>query len=520
MSAPDSPQGIPDSGEKRIGFLQRYRVAFQIVIVVITAGTVSLIRDWRAERNAIVAREKQQTDFRDAVRFAKDVRNNAFFRIEPDDDRDFLAALASSRRILAADLGMKEEELLERFNVALRDAPNMDGGLAAVPHLQFALGDTDAPRPWSRGSFAERRREKSDRAQADPERLILIGDSEFASRNSRSSTATYLAACEKIGSDRSHLWEQAHVRLAISYDRHYRPEKSAEIWREIVAFRIKDTHSRSPGTETAKRWLATMLWESGKPEEAEPLMRQPPVFDGHKSLLARPRSLNDRMLIVSLLEDNGHDDEALRYASKTRDHFHKHRETQPMEFSKLLATIGRIHWRQEHRALAEPYLRNALYILGNQPSPDMNTRADALGSLGGLLAEIGKTEEAAALFARARDIHQNAPGGPHPDLAIDLYRLGDALRAPERQQEAGDLIRQGIEGLKDRKKYDRFYLAEAHWFLARWHQRNGRIEEAKDEARKAIGISTDAEGAEHGRTMKYRKYLDGLAGKDGKEGEK
>ena len=185
MSAPDSPQGIPDSGEKRIGFLQRYRVAFQIVIVVITAGTVSLIRDWRAERNAIVAREKQQTDFRDAVRFAKDVRNNAFFRIEPDDDRDFLAALASSRRILAADLGMKEEELLERFNVALRDAPNMDGGLAAVPHLQFALGDTDAPRPWSRGSLAERRREKSDRADADAERLILIGDSEFDSRNSR-----------------------------------------------------------------------------------------------------------------------------------------------------------------------------------------------------------------------------------------------------------------------------------------------------------------------------------------------
>ncbi len=520
MSAPASPQDTPESGQKRIGFLQRYRGTFQIILVVIAAATVSLVRDWRAGRNAIAAHEKQRADFRDAVRFAKDIRNNAFFGIEPADDRDFTAVLGTATRILAADLGTDAEGLHQRFASALRDAPGMDGGLAAIPHLQFALGDSNAPRPWYRAGFDGRRREKSDRAQADPERLILIGDSEFAANPSVASTATYLAACERIGSDRSDLWEQAHVRLAISYDRHYNWGKSAEIWREIVAYRTNDTHSESRGTMIAKRWLATMLWKSGKPEEAEPLMRQPPVFNKHTSLLVQPRSLNHRLLFVSLLEDNGYEDEALRYAEQTLDKFRKYREDQPVDYSKLLGAIGRINWRQERRPLAEGYLRNALSILEKQTSSDTSDLVYAIGSLGGLLADMGKTEEAAALFARARDIHQNAPGGPHPDLPIDLYRLGDVLRAPERQQEAGDLIRQGIEGLKDRKKYDRFYLAEAHWFLARWHQRNGRIAEARDEAIKAIEISTEAEGADHGRTQKYQKYLDSLTGGDGKGGKK
>ena len=147
MSAPASPQDTPDSGQKPIGFLQRYRGTHQIILVVIAAITVSLFRDWRAGRNAIAAREKQRSDFRDAVRFAKDIRNNAFFFIEPDDDRDFTAVLGTATRILAADLGTDAEGLHQRFASALRDAPAINGGLAAIPHLQFALGDTNAPRP-------------------------------------------------------------------------------------------------------------------------------------------------------------------------------------------------------------------------------------------------------------------------------------------------------------------------------------------------------------------------------------
>ena len=73
--------------------------------------------------------------------------------------------------------------------------------------------------------------------------------------------------------------------------------------------------------------------------------------------------------------------------------------------------------------------------------------------------------------------------------------------------------------LKDRKKYDHFYLAEAHWFLARWHQRNGRIKESKTEALKAIEISTAAEGADHGRTRKYQQYLEALPAGDEKAGK-
>ncbi len=527
MSAPVSPQGIPDSGEKRIGFLHRYRVAFQILLVVITAGTVSLVCDWRAERNAIAAREKQQTDFRDAVRFAKSIRNDAFASFEPDDDPDIIEHLERARRLLAVRFKMDEDKLFQKFAGALRDAVCIDGGLAAVPHLQFALGKYPVIPPQKHPIVSED-------TEAAVEMLILIGDAQYVSENPAGALPAYIEACEKIGERRGDLWEQAHVRLAIVYDRVRHPEKSAKIWREIVAYRIQDTHSENPYTVNAKRWLATMLWEAGQYEEAEPIMRQPPVFDKHKSLLARPRSLNDRVLIVSLLEDNGYEEEALRYAHDALKRFTDRPESKPEDLARLLGIIGRFNWRRacqfrdddrhawanKHFIVARNYLEDALSCLKNQPLPDTSVLAETLGSLGGLLAEMGNTEEAAAHFARARDIHQNAPGGPHPDLAIDLYRLGDVLRAPERQQEAGDLIRQGIEGLKDRKKSDRFYLAEGHWSLARWHQRNGRIEDAKDEARKAIEISTDAEGAEHGRTMKYQKYLDGLADGDSDAGKK
>ena len=433
--------------KKPVGVLRRHLGKFSLILAILTPITVSLVRDWRIGQRAIAAAEKQRADFHDAVRIAKAIRNDAFFLIEPDDDRTFLSGLQSSRRALASILGTDENELLRKFVTALRAVPSMDGGRAAIPHLLFALGDYNGPRPWKAKRYADLRREHSDRAQADPERLILIGDSEYVASPPVPNTDTYLEACKRIGSVRSDLWEQANVRLAISYDRYFRPEKSAEIWRELVAYRTQQTHAESVSTMIAKRWLATMLWESGKYEEAEPLMRQPRVFDKNKSLLARPRSLNARLLIVSLIIDNGHEDEALRYANQTLDHFRKYSETTSERFSELLATIGRIHWRQGRRPLAEPYLRNALSALEKQTSPDTNDLANTLGSLGSLLVEMGKTEEPAALFARARDIHQNAPGGPHRDLPIDLYRLGDVLRAPERQQEAGELIQQGIEGL-------------------------------------------------------------------------
>lgn len=512
MSAPSPEQGCPS-------FLRRHRGKLSLILAILTPIIGSLVRDWRIGQRAIVDAEKKLTDFHEAVRIAKAVRNDAFFRIEPDDDRDFLSSLETSRRLLASSHSKSEEELVQKFTDALHAAPSIDGGLAAIPHLQFALGDHKAPRPWNLRDRAERRREQSDRAEADAEKLILIGDSEFASQSSSASRDTYLAACKKIGNNRSDLWEQAHLRLAISYDRYYSQEKSAEVWGELVAYRTQQTHAESVSTMIAKRWLATMLWESGKYEEAEPLMRQPRVFDKNKSLLARPRSLDSRLLIASLLIDNGYEDEALRYANQTLHHFRKYSETTSERFSELLATIGRIHWRHGRLPLAEGYLRNALSNLEKKTSPDINDLANTLGALGGLLSEMGKTEEPAALFTRARDIHQNAPGGPHRNLPIDLYRLGDVLRAPERQKEAGELIQQGIEGLKDRKKHDLLYLAEAHWSLAQWHQRNGRINEAKTEALKAIEISTAAEGAEHRRTKKYQQYLKALPAEDKKESQ-
>ena len=117
----------------------------------------------------------------------------------------------------------------------------------------------------------------------------------------------------------------------------------------------------------------------------------------------------------------------------------------PSERGERTSTISRNCFKTTNRlAEAEPLMRRALVIDGEELRPDHPDVANNLNNLAQLLQATNRLAEAEPLMRRALAIDEKSYGPDHPDVARDLNDLALLLQATNRLAEAEPLMRRAL----------------------------------------------------------------------------
>jgi serine/threonine-protein kinase len=143
---------------------------------------------------------------------------------------------------------------------------------------------------------------------------------------------------------------------------------------------------------------------------------------------------------------------------------------------------------------------------------DPQAEAYVLQSIGLVLEEAGRFEEAVTTQRRALALREEAHGPEHPDVAISRAALANALMDAGELEEAVEEHRQALALRVKILGPDHPHTAASRSVLGSGLQRLGRYEEAEAQQRRAVEILEAALGPEHPDTIAVRVNLAGALG--------
>ena len=214
--------------------------------------------------------------------------------------------------------------------------------------------------------------------------------------------------------------------------------------------------------------LATLLLDTNRAEEAEPLMRRALEIDEVAFGEQHPTVAIQLNNLATLLHSTNRIEEAeplIRRALEIDEAALGDQHPTVAIRLNNLAMLLRVTNRAEE---AEPLIRRALKIDEAAFGDQHPTVAVRLNNLATLLHNTNRIEEAEPLTRRALKIDEAAFGDQHPTVAIDLNNLGALLLDSNRIEEAEPLLRRALEiflafGVKTGHEHPEFQLANSNY---------------------------------------------------------
>jgi tetratricopeptide (TPR) repeat protein len=424
-----------------------------------------------------------------------------------DANRSRLAAMAATDRA-----AVREPTVALLEAAAARLDPASPGDWPAwrllVPHVNAAI-DLLAP----------------DLDQAVLARLVAVGavGAEALLRGGRLAAAERLAqasvaAAGRLGDDDLAAMT-ARGSLARTLVRRGRCSEAEDVYRDLLADRIRVQGSDDPDTFATRHDLADAIGLQGRYHEAEQLYRR--VLDDDVRVLGAEHryTLSARHNLARMTGRQG------RYAEAEdlcREVLNDQRRVLGEEHPDTLATrhsLARITGMSGRYAEAERMYRRVLdqrrRVLGHDHPDTLSTRH----RLARMIGLQGRYAEAEELCREVLEDRHRLLGEDHPDNLATRHRLARMLGLQGRYADAEPLFQQVLAAR--RRTLGEIHpdtLATGHrlaWLIGR----QGRYAEALDLVSKVLGGRRQTLGDDHPDTLAARETLAWLTGLRGKLGE-
>ena len=286
--------------------------------------------------------------------------------------------------------------------------------------------------------------------EAFAHRLLEMGNGLTLQAFSETRLAFLQDAVESVSDARERILQRLQIATVLLQLARWR--ECEELQRQALA--EAKAHADAKLVARASNDLGNLLWNTGRYDEAEPLMRE--ALEG------------------------------------TEAAFGKHHPTMAVCLSNLALLLQDTNRIEE----AEPMFRKALEIDEAAFGKDHPTSAIRWNNLAMLLKDTNRIEEAEPMFRKALEI-EAAFGRHHPNVAVCLNNLAMLLKDTNRIEEAEPMVREALE--IDEAAFGRHHPNVANRLsnLAALLRDTNRIEEAEPMVREALEIDEAAFGKRH-----------------------
>ena len=260
--------------------------------------------------------------------------------------------------------------------------------------------------------------------------------------------------------------------------------------------------------------LGDLYYKLGHPDRAEPLLRA--AFARRVALLgaAHPDSIRSQINLALFLLDRGRSDEANRLAQDALTKVRQHHPRDNSLLSAALLGVGKIASRQGAYDRAEPLLDQVVKLYSG--GPPSTAFLEALTVLANTEYYLGRVDASESLNQRLLAMDRQLFGEAHPNVAVDLFNLGDIALDRGQYAKAEQLFRKSLQinsawysPRHPKAASDLVMIGQAVDYL-------GRTKEAKNLYAQALDIYTAVYGKEHIRVGQVINYQGALSLKLGK----
>lgn len=199
-----------------------------------------------------------------------------------------------------------------------------------------------------------------------------------------------------------------------------------------------------PEVATRLNNLASSLWRTNRPAEAEPMFRRALAITeaglgpDHPDVANRLNNLAEVLRATNrLAEAEPMYRRALSIDEASLGPDHPEVATDLNNLAGLLLATDRL-------GEAEPMYRRVLTVFEASLGPDHPSVATSLNNLASLLEATNRLTEAEPMYRRALAIHEASLGPDHPHVATSLNNLAGLLRATNRVTEAAPMYRRVV----------------------------------------------------------------------------
>ncbi len=225
-------------------------------------------------------------------------------------------------------------------------------------------------------------------------------------------------------------------------------DSSVAMHRRAVAIRRENFSSDEAALVQSMWFLAEDHIHSGQYDEAEVLLIETLdlVPRGGRHLEKRGQILQS---LANVKRTKGHFEEALRYAEESvAIQRQLDASAEPsLELATRLSDMALLLRQMERYTEGEPHIREAFEIW-DQTGRDHPEKAALLITLGSILRNTGRLEEAEDAFSLALDIETRILGADHPQLALTLSHLAEVARDRGDFDRAIELYRSAIDRIE------------------------------------------------------------------------
>ncbi len=267
-------------------------------------------------------------------------------------------------------------------------------------------------------------------------------------------------------------------------------EQSAEIQR-----RERGPHAIE--TADTERSIGVLLWQLGKPQDAEPVLRAALDSFARDSVAAREERIKALDGLGTALQILGRFSEAEAEYRHSLALAEEEFGTDAAETAERLSNLATVLRVQANYDEAESLLRRALGIERRANGADHPRVAGPLNNLGTVLMDRRAFDQAEAVFREAADIARARLPSPHPRTATTLNNLATALSQQGKLGEAEALLREALDIRRATVGPRHFDVGGNLLNLAATLDRQQKLDEALALKLEARDVLTEVLGPDH-----------------------
>ncbi len=263
----------------------------------------------------------------------------------------------------------------------------------------------------------------------------------------------------------------------------------------------------SAGRANALRSKGGILVDLGRPEDAEPFLRE--ALAMHERTLGplHPEVAEDLDRLVLLSMARGNLDEARELAERSLSIRQQSLGGDHIETADSLNNLGVLQRQAGDYSAAEESYRQALAIRQAQLGDRHPDTLDSLGNFGSLLHFRGRYEEARQLFAEVVVAHDAVFGSDHPSSVRARNNLAAPLAQLGRLEEAEALYREVLAYWAETTGLDHPNALGTQSSLGLIDRMRGRLEAAEASDRSVLARAIEALGEDHPLSARFAGRL-------------
>jgi eukaryotic-like serine/threonine-protein kinase len=209
---------------------------------------------------------------------------------------------------------------------------------------------------------------------------------------------------------------------------------------------VRDVESlgKEPDLQAELRYTFGGLYHKlGHFDRAEPLLVS--AWNAHKSIFGpdHPRTMRTQLALAMLRIDQSQVDEAERLVRNALDTARARNTLDEVELATATAVLGKVLATEGDYTAAVPLLEQAVKVLSN--GPGSVELSEALGDLANTHYYLGHVEASEEVNVRALSLDRQLFGERHPNVAVDLYNLGNIRLDHGDYDEGVQLFRQALD---------------------------------------------------------------------------